>query len=144
MLGFFIFYFIFYIHIVFYTDVIAGNCCYSWQLKKLTGVNLIRSGCSSNYDDLFSTHAALSGLLHCGIMLVKCRMIHCALCVFVEKLECTRVGNLLRSTGVCSCCIIDMHCTFHSLIAYIYCCMSFILHSLHWGQHAYSMACDGG
>ena len=38
------------------------------------------------------------------------------------------------------CCIIDMQCTFHWLIAYMYCCMSVILHSLLWGQHAYSTA----
>jgi len=67
----------------------------------VTGVNLICSGCSSNYDDLSSTPVALSGLLHCGIMIVKCRMIHCAFCVFVEKLECAHVWGTYSEALVC-------------------------------------------
>jgi hypothetical protein len=50
------------------------------RTKKSDSVNnLTCSGCTGNSDDLSSTPAALSGLLHCG---VKCRAMKCPLCVW--------------------------------------------------------------
>jgi hypothetical protein len=68
----------------------------------VTGFNLTHSGCSSNYGDLSSTPAALSGLLHCGIMVVKCRMIHCALCV-CRRIGMYTCGELNSEALVCVC-----------------------------------------